>query len=74
MHAQVEGVVILEAIVDRQGTVEDVKVLRSPSKLLESAAIAAVRQWRSSPVLLNGIPERFVLTVVLSFNLEKPKE
>jgi protein TonB len=74
VHAQIEGVVILEAIVDRQGMVEDVKVLRSPNKLLDTAAIAAVRQWQYSPVLLNGVPERFVLTVVLSFNLEKPKE
>jgi hypothetical protein len=29
----------------------------------------AVRQWRYVPLVLNGVPERFVLTVVLTFNL-----
>ena len=37
VNARVEGVVILEAIVDRQGRVEDVKVLRSIT-LLDAAA------------------------------------
>lgn len=68
VRAKVQGVVILEARVDRQGRVEDVRVLRS-IPLLDNAAIAAVRQWRYSPLLLNGQPERFVLTVTLSFSL-----
>ncbi len=74
VHAHVEGMVILEAIVDRQGLVESVKVLRSAGALLDNAALTAVRQWQYSPVLLNGSPERFVVTVMLSFNLEKNKE
>jgi protein TonB len=68
VRAQVQGVVILEAVVDREGRVEDVRVLRS-IPLLERAAIDAVRQWRYSPLLLNGKPERFVLTVTVSFSL-----
>jgi protein TonB len=68
VRAQVQGVVILEAVVDRQGRVEDVRVLRS-IPLLDQAAIAAVRQWRYSPLFLNGKPERFVLTVTVSFSL-----
>jgi protein TonB len=68
VRAKVQGVVILEARVDRQGRVEDVRVLRS-IPLLDNAAITAVRQWRYSPLLLNGQPERFVLTVTVSFSL-----
>jgi protein TonB len=68
VRAHVEGVVILEAIVDRDGHIEDVRVLRS-MPLLNAAALAAVRQWRYSPLLLNGKPERFVLTVTVSFRL-----
>lgn len=67
-RAQVQGVVILEAVVDRQGSVEDVKVLRS-IPLLDAAAVEAVMQWRYSPLRLNGQPERFVLTVTVSFRL-----
>jgi TonB family protein len=53
VRAQVHGVVILEALVDGQGHVEDVRVLRS-IPLLDKAAMAAVRHWRYSPLLLNG--------------------
>lgn len=66
---QMQGVVILEAIVDEEGRVESVRVLRSPG-VFDWAALKAVRQWRYSPVLLNGRPEKFVLTVVVSFRLE----
>lgn len=67
-RARVHGVVILEAVVDRHGRVEDVRVLRS-IPLLDNAAVEAVRQWRYSPLLLNGMPEAFVLTVTVSFGL-----
>ena len=70
VRAQVQGIVILEAVVDRDGRVESVRVLRS-IPLLNAAAIAAVRQWRYSPLLLNGQPERFVLTVTVSFSLAR---
>jgi periplasmic protein TonB len=74
VNAHLQGVVILEALVDEDGTVAAVKVLRSPSPLLDNAALTAVRQWRYSPLLLNGIRTRFVLTVVLSFYLTDPKD
>jgi periplasmic protein TonB len=68
VQAKVQGVVILEALVDRQGRVEDVRVLRSVP-LLDNAAVAAVKRWRYSPLFLNGQPERFVLTVTVNFSL-----
>lgn len=68
VSARVQGVVILEATVGRDGRVEDVRVLSSPP-LLDRAAMHAVRQWRYSPLLLNEKPERFVLTVTVSFSL-----
>jgi protein TonB len=67
-RAQVQGVVILEAVVGADGRVEEVRVLRSIA-LLDTAAVEAVRKWRYSPLLLNGQAERFVLTVTLSFSL-----
>lgn len=71
VQAFITGTVILEATVGEQGAVEDVKVLRSASALLDRAAIDAVRQWRYEPLQLNGIRTRFILTVVLSFNLQQ---
>jgi len=71
VSAHLQGMVILEAIVDAEGTVTDVKVLRSVSPLLDREALAAVRQWRYSPVVLNGRPVPFVLSVSLSFSLRE---
>jgi protein TonB len=68
--ARVEGVVVLEAIVDGKGRVCDVKVLRS-GQMLDGAAVEAVRQWRYAPLMLDGVPNPFVLTVTLSFALAK---
>jgi protein TonB len=67
-RAAIEGIVILEATVGEDGRVDGVKVLRSQS-LLEQAAIAAVKQWQYEPLIWNGRPTPFVLTVTLSFNL-----
>jgi periplasmic protein TonB len=66
--AQIQGIVILEATVDRSGTVTDTKVLRSHS-VLDEAAVDAVRQWRYEPLRLNGQATPFVLTVTVSFSL-----
>jgi len=69
VQAFISGTVILEATVDEDGSVLGAKVLRSGGVLLDKAALEAVRQWRYEPLLLNGVPTRFILTVVLSFNL-----
>ena len=69
VSATIEGTVILEALVDQDGRVESVKVLRSMT-VLDRPAIAAVKQWRYSPVLSNGKPEKFILTVAITFRLE----
>jgi len=68
LMAKVGGTVILEAIVGADGSVESVKVLQSV-KFLDQAAIDAVKQWRYSPLVLNGVPVPFVLTVTLSFRV-----
>ena len=46
---RLEGKVILEAIITETGAVADVRVLRSVHRLLDEAAVAAVRQWRYEP-------------------------
>lgn len=64
----VEGTVILEAVINEEGAVQSLKVLRSVP-LLDKAAVAAVEQWRYSPVMLNGRPVAVVLTVTVSFRI-----
>jgi protein TonB len=66
--ARKEGVVILEAVIGADGTVSDVRVLRS-IPLLDDAAVNAVRQWQFTPTLLNGIAVPVVMTVTVAFTL-----
>lgn len=66
--ARVSGVVILEALLAEDGSVRDVKVLRSVP-LLDGAAREAVRQWRFTPTLLNGVPVPVLMTVTVAFTL-----
>jgi protein TonB len=68
--AKVAGVVILEATVDADGLVESVKVLRGRGLGLDQAATAALKQWRYSPLVLNGHATPFVLTVTFSFSFK----
>jgi protein TonB len=67
-QARVQGVVILEAIVGIDGRVKSAHVLRG-QPLFDAAAIEAVRRWRYAPLLLNGVPTEFILTVTVQFNL-----
>lgn len=69
-QARVQGVVIVEVLVDERGEVSDVKVLRSVP-LLDQAAVDAVRQWRYTPTLLNGLPVRVVMTATVNFSLDR---
>jgi periplasmic protein TonB len=68
--AQLHGVVILEAVVDEAGAVQSVKVLRSPSVFLDHAAVEALKDWRYSPLVLNGIATPFILTVTFNFSIK----
>jgi periplasmic protein TonB len=70
--ARIGGLVILEALVGEDGRVKTVTVLRG-QPLLDEAAIAAVRQWRYKPLLLNGQTQEFLLTVTVSFSITTPQ-
>jgi len=60
--------VIIEAVVGTDGRVKSAHILRGHG-LLDDAALASVGQWRYQPLLLNGVPTEFVLTVTVTFSL-----
>ena len=64
---QIGGVVIMEALIGANGTIEDVRVLRTPHTDLSSAAIDAVRQWTFSSTLLNCTPIPVKMMVTMNF-------
>jgi TonB family protein len=67
MHsAGITGVVVLDAIIHRDGTIGDIKVLQSSAPAFTQAAIEAVQQWEYTPIPYEG-----VVTVTLTFNLNR---
>lgn len=71
LAARVAGVVLAEIVVDCAGEVASTSVLRGVPALNE-AAVAAIRQWRYRPTLLNGNPVPVIMTVTVSFTLDQP--
>jgi TonB family protein len=62
--SRVEGTVVLDAVIHRDGTVGDIKVLKSSGPFFERSAIDAVKQWLYAPIPYEGI-----LTVTVNFTL-----
>lgn len=67
--ARVQGVVILEVVIDAGGSVVDARILRS-IPLLDQAAFDAVKQWEFTPTLMNGMPTPVMMTVTVNFKLD----
>jgi TonB family protein len=65
--SRVQAIVRLDATISKEGAVTDLRVV-SGHPLLNDAALAAVRQWRYRPVLLNGEPVVVVTTIEVPFN------
>jgi protein TonB len=68
--ARAQGMVVLEAVITKTGTVEQVKTLRSDNPVLERAAIKAVLQWKYRPAVFNNRPVKVYFTVTVIFKLK----
>jgi len=66
--ARVQGNVVLKAIIDKAGNIQDLQLV-SGHPMLVPAAIEAVRQWHYKPYLLNGQPVEVETTVTVIFML-----
>ncbi len=67
-NAHVEGTVVVQALVGTDGTVLDVRVMKSIA-MLDDAAKAAVRQWKFTPGLWEGKPVAIWIGVPVKFTL-----
>ena len=66
--AGIQGVVVVEVQVGADGTVTQARTLRSVAAL-DQAALAAVRQWRFTPTLVDGVPRPVVMPLSVPFTL-----
>ncbi|MGB0011322.1 MAG: energy transducer TonB [Candidatus Sulfotelmatobacter sp.] len=67
-EARIQGNVVLKAIIDRDGSIQDLQVVTG-YPMLVPAAIQAVKQWRYRPYLLNGQPVEVETTITVIFAL-----
>jgi len=67
-QARVQGEVVLKAIINTNGEIQDLQLV-SGHPMLVPAAIAAVKEWRYKPYLLNGTPVEVETTITVIFQL-----
>jgi periplasmic protein TonB len=67
-QARVQGQVQIDAILDEQGNVVDMKVVSGPP-LLYQAALEALKKWKYEPTYLNDRPIAIELIVTITFQL-----
>ncbi|HKS74825.1 MAG TPA: energy transducer TonB, partial [Terriglobales bacterium] len=66
--ARVQGTVVLQATISKQGTITDLHVVSGPA-MLQQSALEAVRTWRYRPYLLNGEPVEVETTINVIYTL-----
>jgi protein TonB len=66
--ARIQGEVVLAAVISKDGTIENLRVLKGHPMLVK-AALEAVQQWRYRPYLLNGEPVEVETQVTVNFVL-----
>lgn len=71
LKSKIEGVVMMEAMIDERGKVRRLRVISSPSLLLNHAALDAVKQWEYEPYIVDGKAKPIVFTVTVTFSLYK---
>lgn len=67
---RIQGVVILQAIVDAMGNVTQVEVLKPLPLGLTESAIDTVKTWRFKPATLDGQPVAVYLNLLINFSLQ----
>ncbi len=69
---KVEGSVLLEAVVELDGTTSGVHVLRSLDAGLDEEAIKALAQWQFAPATIDGVAVRMKISVDMAFGISRP--
>ncbi len=69
--ARIQGVVIVQAIIDKDGNVTSVKLLKGLPMGLDTAALDAIKRWKFKPATLaDGRPVAVYYTLTVNFQLQ----
>ena len=61
---------IVQAIIDKEGNVTNVKVLKGLPMGLEEEAVKAIKRWKFKPATLNGKPVDVYYNLTVNFRLQ----
>ena len=67
-HMNVQGSVVLQALIAADGTIQNLHVMSGPA-ILASAAQQAVRDWKFKPVFQNGMAVETKATITVNFTI-----
>ncbi len=73
-EARIQGIVILQTIINKEGLIENVKVLKGLPLGLSEAAVSAVEQWKYQPATLDGKPVAVYFNLTIHFRLGDKEE
>lgn len=65
---KIQGAVVLDAVIAKDGSIKSLKLLSGPEEL-QASALTAVRQWTYKPYLLNGEPVEVETTITVHYQL-----
>ncbi len=68
--ARIEGLVIVQAIIDKRGDVTNVKVIKDLPMGLTEEAVKAIKQWKFKPATLRGKPVDVYYNLTVNFRLQ----
>ncbi|HEY8781707.1 MAG TPA: energy transducer TonB [Mucilaginibacter sp.] len=71
--SKIEGKVIIQFIVEKDGKVSNIKVTKSPSIDLSDESVRVLKDMRSVPGTVSGKPARMALQLPFAFQLNNPK-
>lgn len=66
-----QGAIILQTVIEKDGTISRVQVLQGLPNGLNEASVEAVKQWRYEPATLDGEPVRVYFNLTINFVLRK---
>ena len=68
-HAKYQGTVILNVVVDKEGNVSRIKLVRPLGMGLDENAMEGLKTWRFKPATRNGQPVAVEMNIEVAFNL-----
>jgi|CXWL01.1.fsa_nt_gi protein TonB len=69
-RARTQGTVVLEAVINKQGEVTNVKVLKSLPFGLDRQAVESIQRWKFKPATMDGRPVSVYYVLTVQFKIQ----